>query len=115
MSEFMQIDIRLEPVYGSGGFSNRFPHMAKFFRDYNYFRVLEQEPSLYQLVEVLTMIRKDPAIPEGAKVVIVRMEGQFTKVRDEAREQLLGRRLNELDKTLYRLEDLFKDLERQLG
>lgn len=37
------------------------------------------------------------------------------KVRDEARVLLLSSRLNDLDRLLYRLEDLFEDLDAKLA
>lgn len=115
MSKYMEIEIRLMPVYGSGGFTNRFPNLAKFLGEYGYDRVLEEGPSLYQLVDVLTRTLNDPAIPERAKSPIKQLHERIQEVRDEAREQLLGRHLNELDQTLYRLEDLYSDLEQELG
>ena len=115
MSEYVEIEVRLKAVYGSGGLKGSFPGLARFLEAFRYTRVLDEEPSLYHLVDVLTRLRKDPAISEGAKRAIVRMEPAFTKIRDEARELLLSRRLGELDKLLYKLEDLFKDLDRELG
>jgi len=115
MSKFMEIEIKLVPVYGSGGLPARFPNLAKFLKDHGYDRVLEAEPGLYQLVDVLTRIRNDPAIAKDAKRAISSLHDKIQKVRDEAREHLLGRRLNELDQTLYRLEDLFNDLEQEFA
>jgi hypothetical protein len=114
MSKYIEISVKLRPAYGTGGLSAVFPKLSKFLKDYGYSSVLEDEPSLYQLVDALVMVRKDPAIAEQAKSAVVRMESQMTKVRDEARELLLSRKLNELDSVLYRLEDLFKDLEKEL-
>ena len=115
MSEFSQIDIRVTPVYGEGGLSRAFPHLARLLKDYRYTLVLNEEPSLYAMVDVLIRVKNDPAVPETAKRAILQREREFVKVRDQAREQLLGRRLNELDRTLYVLEDLFKELEKELG
>jgi hypothetical protein len=67
------------------------------------------------MVDVLTRIKNDPAVPETAKRQILQKEREFVKVRDQARDQLLGRRLDELDRTLYILEDMFKDLDGDLG
>jgi len=114
MSKYMQIDIRLLPVYGTGGLPDQFPRLAKLLKGARYVRVLEEEPSLYHMVDVLIRIKNDPAVAVNAKRAVVRMIDQFVKVRDEAREHLLARRLNELDRALYRLEDLFQDLEREL-
>jgi hypothetical protein len=110
MSKYMQIDIRLLPVYGAGGLRNSFPHLFRLLEDSGYDLVIEKEPSLYEMVEVMIRIKNDPNIREGTKKVIIAKLDELIKVRDEAREALLARRLNELDRLLYRLEDLFGDL-----
>lgn len=115
MSKYMEIEIKLVPAYGSGGLTGRFPNLVKLLKNHGYDRVVEKEPSLYELVDVLTRIRNDPAIDQSAKRAILNMHDSIQKVRDEAREHLLGRRLNELDQSLYRLEDLFNDLEQEFG
>lgn len=114
MSKFVQIEIRLVPIYGAGGLGKNFPKFAEFLKKHGYTKVLEDQPSLYHLVDVLVRICNDPAVSKEAKAAILRMENQFETVRDEAREHLLARRLNELDQSLYRLEDLYVDLETEL-
>jgi uncharacterized alpha/beta hydrolase family protein len=115
MSKYMQIDVRLVPLYGSGGFASRFPNLARFLKNYSYNLVLEDEPSLYQMVDVVTRLKTDPAIPKGAKEPLIRMEPELVKRRDEARQMLLALQLKELDRCLYQIEDLFSDLEVALG
>lgn len=115
MSKFIQIDIRLIPEYGSRGLAGPFPRLAKFLKEHGYVRVLEEEPDLYHMAEVLVRIRNDPAVPEGDKKPVTDMLEKIQNVQREAREHLLGRRLNELDQSLYKLEDLFQDLEKDLG
>ncbi|MCE5244056.1 MAG: hypothetical protein ABFD98_13320 [Syntrophobacteraceae bacterium] len=115
MSRYMEIEIRLKAIYGTGGMKAAFPGIARFLESYRYHRVLDEEPSLYYLVDVLTRLKNDPGVPEHAKRPIARMEPAIMSLRNEAREALLSRRLNDLDKLLYRLEDLFEDLDRELG
>lgn len=115
MSKFMQIAVRLESTYGAGGFRKAFPNMTGLLRDIGYTLTLEQEPTLFHMVDVLVRIRNDPAPPENVKKPILQMLDRLTALRDQAREDLLGRRLNDLDQKLYRIEDLFMDLERELG
>ncbi|NSW87154.1 MAG: hypothetical protein HPY84_12620 [Syntrophobacteraceae bacterium] len=114
MSEFIEIEIRLVPVYGSGGLRSKFPALVDLLEEYGYTLVLDREPTLYHLVDVLVRIRNDPAVPDRRKGAVTRLADRFVRIRDEAREHLLGRRLNELDKTLYTLEDLFRELDREL-
>jgi len=114
MSRWMQIDIRLLPVYGPGGLRKVFPKIAAFLKERGYERSLEQEPSLYHLVEVLERVHKDPHVPSPEKRALEAGFDCLVAVRDEARLHLLARRLNELERSLYLLEDLFQDLERDL-
>ena len=114
MSKYMQIDIRLLPIFGSSGLKGAFPNLFKLLEEFGYTLVVEKEPSLYEMVDVLTRIKNDPHVPDSAKRAIVDRLAQIAEVRDEARDLLLSRRLNELDKLLYRLEDLFEDLDGKL-
>ena len=110
MSKYTQIDIRLLPVYGDDGLEKAFPHLFRLLSDSGYDVVIEREPSLYEMVEVMIRIKNDPQVREGSKKTIIGKLDELIKVRDQAREALLARRLNELDRLLYRLEDLFGDL-----
>ena len=67
------------------------------------------------MVEVMIRIKNDPHVREESKKPIIGRLGELVTVRDQARELLLARRLNELDRLLYRLEDLFDELEGNLG
>jgi hypothetical protein len=115
MSRFLQIDIRLLAAYGSGGLKAQFPHLTQFLTRSGYYRLLEEEPSVYHLVDGLIRIQNDPNVASREKKPLEALLDRIRKTRDEARELLLARRLSELDQVLYRLEDLFLDLERDLG
>lgn len=114
MSRLMQIDVRLLPVYGTGGLRGAFPKLASFLKECGRARLLEQAPSLYQLVEKLERVGIDPAVSDRKKAGLLRMLPRLERLRDEAREHLLGYRLKDLDSCLYQLEDLFEDLEKEL-
>ncbi len=115
MSKHVQIEIRLAASYGQGGLKGALPNLYNLLENYRYDLVIEKEPSLYEMVEVLVRIGNDPNVPQTAKRPITARIGEFLRVRDEARELLLSRRLNELDRLLYKLEDLFADLEVNLA
>lgn len=110
MSKYMQIDIRLLPTYGEGGLKQAFPDLYKLLSESGYDLVIEKEPSLYEMVEVMIRIKNDPHVRKDSKKSIIQKLDELIKVRDQARESLLARRLNELDRFLYKLEDLFADL-----
>jgi hypothetical protein len=115
MSKFMQIDVRLLPAYGANGMKGSFPHLFEFLTYNGYDLVVANEPSLYEMVEVMIRIKNDPHVREESKKPIIGKLGELVTVRNQARELLLARRLNELDRLLYRLEDLFDELEGNLG
>lgn len=114
MSKYMQIDIRLLPIYGQGGLKNAFPNLFNLLSNSGYNLVADKEPSLYEMTDVMERIRNDPHVRRESKTPIISKIEALTKVRDEARECLLARRLDDLDRLLYKLEDLFGDLEKDL-
>jgi hypothetical protein len=114
MIKYMQIDIRLLPVYGTGGLKGAFPNLFEFLGSNGYDPVINKEPSLYEMVEVMIRVKNDPHVRPDSKKPIVSKLGELLKVRDLARESLLARRLDDLDRFLYRLEDLFGDIEGNL-
>jgi hypothetical protein len=114
MSKYMQIDIRLLPIFGSGGLKGAFPNLFKLLDEFGYTLVLQKEPSLYEMVDVVVRIRNDPHVPDSEKRAIVDLLAELERLRDEVRDLLLSRRLDELDRLLYRLEDMFEALDSKL-
>ncbi len=115
MSRTMQIDIRVLPAYGSGGLSKAYPSLARMLREEGRENVVEEEPSLYHLVEILERMAASPSLSKRWKETLTRHILKIKACRDTAREQLLARKLNDLDQTLYHMEDLFDDLEKDLA
>lgn len=110
----MQIDIRLIPVYDQGGFAKQYPGCSALFRDVGKKRLIDEPLTLYQLVEELARTAGDPNVSGLWKKVLNRYLPRLVECRDKAREALLARELRELDQFLYRLEDLFQDLDKDL-
>ena len=113
MSRHMQIDIRLIPFYEKP-FHRTFPRFATLLREWEYTEPLERDVSLYDLVDYVVDMVHEPRIPRDVKERIRPHEPRLATLKETAREHLLARRLNELDESLYRLEDAFADLERAL-
>jgi hypothetical protein len=113
MSKYMQIDIKLLPFYEKR-FKTHFPKLAKLLQNLPYTEPLEKEMSLYALVDVLQRILRDPKTPHDVKWKVDPHLRKLLPLKDEARELLLGRRLNALDKLLYQIEDEFEELEKGL-
>lgn len=110
MSKYTQIDVRLLAAYGEGGLKQAFPDLYRLLDEGGYNLVIEREPSLYEMVEVMIRMNNDPNIGRESKKRIAKKLEEMKQVRDRARESLLSGRLSELDGLLYRLEDLFSDL-----
>ena len=110
----MQIEIRIQPVYGSAGVDGKFPGLAAYLRDNGYEKAVREETTLYGMVDVLERVDRDIQTPEAAKRPLRSYIKDLIRIRDLAREALLGRRLNDLDKLLYDLEDRFRDMEKEI-
>ena len=113
MSKYMQIDIRLIPFYEKP-FKKAFPKIADLLKEMDYTRPLEKDISLYDLVDILEDMTHSPGVARDLKGRLRQALNQLMPMREVAREQLLSRRLNDLDRTLYQMEDLFEALERSL-
>jgi len=113
MSQYMQIDIRLLPFYEKG-FKAHFPRLAAVLERERYLAPGENEASLYSLVDLLQRMHVDPAVTSPVKATMRPFLERLTTLKEEAREALLARNLNELDRLLYQLEDEFETLEASL-
>jgi len=109
----MQIDIRLLPFYEKG-FKTHFPKLAAVLEREKYLSSGENDLSLYHLVDLLHRMDIDPAVPSPVKVAMNGFLGRLTAIKEKAREALLARKLNDLDRLLYQLEDEFENLEASL-
>ena len=110
MSKHMQVDIRIIPFYEKR-FEKRFPNIADVLRQMSHNELVEKEVSLYELVDSLENIADSPDTPSRIREKLRPHVRKIVAVKEIAREHLLGRRLNELDQTLYQMEDAFEDLE----
>jgi hypothetical protein len=113
MSKYMQIDIRVVPIY-ERKFKKEFPHITDLFERMGRIELAEKEISFYDLVDNLFTIQNSPNLPAEVKRVIDPYVNRMVEIKKQAREHLLGRRLNELDQLLYQIEDQFEDLEQAI-
>ncbi|MFO7600312.1 MAG: hypothetical protein R6X27_10955 [Candidatus Desulfacyla sp.] len=110
MSKYMQIDIRLIPFYEKR-FEKRFPNIAKLLTQRSYTELVEKGVSIYEMADTLETVAENPDTPSDLKDAISPYVEKMMQLKEVAREHLLARRLNELDQALYRMEDVFEDLE----
>ena len=113
MSKYMQIEIKLRPFYEKP-LVKVFPKIAKLMRSMDYKEPLEKEPSLYVLIDSLVSMLSDDMVPSGIKEKINPYVTKMKELKKTAGELLLSRKLNELDRFLYQIEDQFLDLESSL-
>ena len=113
MSKYMQIDIKIVPFY-KGGFSKCFPRIFEFCKKVGYGAYVVKDKTLYELVDILESMVKNDSVPEDYRKEFQPYYQKAMDIKKEAREMLLSRKLNELDSLLYRLEDLFEDLDREI-
>ena len=113
MSKYMQIDIRLRPFYEKP-LVKVFPKISKLMSSMDYKESLEKEPALYDLVDSLVSMTRDPMVPSDIKKKTNLYVTKMKALKETARERLLSRKLNELDQCLYQIEDQFLDLESSL-
>jgi hypothetical protein len=106
----MQIDIRVMPFYEKR-FEKQFPRLADLLRRVSYNELVEKEPSFYEMADALETISESPQTPAPVREVMSPYVQRIMAAKEVAREHLLARRLNDLDQALYRMEDIFEDLE----
>lgn len=110
MSQYMQIDISIRPFF-EVPFEKRFPRLADLLRRLAYQETLQKEPCFYHLIDTLATICEHPETPKNIREQISPFVTKLTALKAEARDQLLARRLDDLDLNLYGIEDQFEDLE----
>lgn len=110
MSRYMQVDIRLMAFYEKH-FEKAFPNLTAFLRQVGYHDLVEKDPCLYHLIDQLIMIADSPNTPPESKGRLRPYVVKLKALKAQAREYLLARRLNDLDRLLYQIEDVFEDLE----
>jgi len=110
MSQFMQIDIRVMPFF-EVPLEKRFPGLVELLRRLGYGEVLKKDTSFYALIDTMVTIIHHPDTPSELKELVGPYVHRLAELKEEARDHLLARRLDELDQVLYRIEDQFEDLE----
>jgi len=113
MSKYIQIDVRLNPFYEKG-FAENFQAIAGFLKEGGYQKHIDNDESLYSMVDYLADITHDPRVSSYIKKQIAPFVAIMSALKAIAREKLISRKLDELDQCLYRLEDQFKELEKNL-
>ena len=110
MSKFMQIDIRIIPFFEKP-FGKSFPNITELLRRLSYMEILKKDITFYDLIDTMETIMEHPDTPKEIKERIAPTVRKMRELKETAREYLLARKLNDLDRVLYQIEDQFEDLE----
>jgi hypothetical protein len=113
MSKTMQMKVRIVPYYAKS-FSRAYPNIAKKLG-----RVdgpwVEAGPSLFEIVarldKLLYKLEGDPPFIE----ILSHWKKSLRELYETVEENIADRHLAKADQALYKIEDIFDEIERELG
>ena len=113
MSKYMQLTVRIRPYYQKGlkkaypGIAHRLSYLDEAW--------VEEGPSLYDIVgrldKLLYQLEGDPPFRE----ILLHYRGKLHKLYEDIQAQIADWHLGQADKLLYTIEDIFDEIERELG
>ena len=112
MSRHMQITVTIRPFYDRD-FTAAFPKLASGLRAVGA-AIGGQDPSLYELAgKIDTLLYKT----DGTRLreALMPYKDELKKSYAAAEEEIANRNLAGADKLLYRIEDIFEEIESGLG
>lgn len=113
MSKHMQLTVRIRPYYKKG-FGEVYPLISKRLT-YLDAPWVEQGPSLFDIVgrldKLLYELEGDPPF----RKILLDHRAKLHRLYEEIEEQIADWHLAQADKHLYTMEDIFDEIERELG
>jgi hypothetical protein len=107
----MQITVTIRPFY-SNDFEGTFPKLALRLRSLCS-DLINPEPSLYELAgQVDKLLYRTDGTP--LREVLLQRKDDIKTLYKAAQEEIANRNLSEADKLLYRIEDIFEEIEYEL-
>ncbi|WP_242637547.1 hypothetical protein [Desulfobacter hydrogenophilus] len=113
MSKYMQLTVDVRPFYEKG-LKATYPKLArslihaKAIKDYD-------DPALYDLVakwdKLLYALDGDPQV----KDILFKQKEKLKALYSEIESLIADRKLSEADNALYKIEDIFEDIEYDLA
>lgn len=111
MSKYMQIAIKVKPYYQQE-FQDAYPRLARHL-GYLDREMVQQNPSLYQLAGRLDeLLLKYDSTP--LREVLLPQRDKLQQLYKDIEKNIADWNLAQVDKLLYKLEDVFDDLETKL-
>jgi hypothetical protein len=113
MSKHMQLTTKIKPYYKKGlaGVYPRFAHRLRLL-DPDW---LETEPSLFEIVKHLDRLLYKSEADPPFRAILRQHKDKLHDLYERIEEQIADWHLAEADKRLYDIEDVFDDIEKELG
>lgn len=113
MSKYMQLRVHIDPFY-SKGFKETYPRIAQGlqFLDEDW---VGKDRSLFDIVGKLDQLLYQLEAVPPVRQILLKYKSKLHRLYEEIEEQIADWHLAEADKRLYRMEDIFDEIERELG
>ena len=113
MSKYMQMKVHILPYYKKG-FRETYPNVAKRLGLLDE-ALVEEGPSLLELLkrldQLLYQLEEDPPFRE----LLLKHRGALFDLYEEVEGHIADWRLAKADQALYKIEDLFDEIEYEIG
>jgi hypothetical protein len=112
MSKYMQLTVRIRPYYKKG-FERAYPAIAHrlAYLDEEW---VQEGPSLFEIIKrldkLLYQLEGDPPFRE----ILLQHRGPLHKLYEDIEAQIADWHLAQADQFLYKVEDIFDEIEREL-
>lgn len=113
MSKYMQLTVDVRPFY-TKGLKAAYPKLAVNLIHANAIKEYD-DPPLYDLVarldKLLYALDGNPKVKE----ILLKQKGPLKALYSEIEGHIADRKLSEADKALYKIEDIFEEIEYDLA
>jgi hypothetical protein len=112
MSKHMQLKVRIRPYYNKG-LNKAYPKLAHRL-SYLDEAWVERDPSLFEIIakldQLLYQLEGDPPFRE----LLLRHRSALHRLYEDIEERIADWHLAKADQLLYKIEDIFDEIEREL-
>jgi hypothetical protein len=113
MSKYMQMKVAIAPYYPKG-FKKAYPKLAHALSLIDE-AVVEKEPGLFELVGKLDKLLYQLEGNEPVRKIILQHRQKLFDLYEEIEGDIADWQLAKADQALYKMEDTFDEIERELG
>ena len=110
----MQLTVRIRPYYNKKGLKKAYPRLAHRL-SYLDEEWVEANPSLFEIVakldQLLYQLEGDPPFRE----ILLRHRSALHRLYEDIEERIADWHLSKADRLLYEIEDIFDEIEHELG